>query len=162
MLTSPSTHPLIFQALSYQHIMPLSELLELQASQHRSRTLTCIKSTYRQDQAILTFSLRRLIEALPDVKGRMKRLEGVRLEVDSRQRTVSSLTTTLNKQRATLPPNNTQMRTKGEVSVDSTIRKLTNKDNKLAGLSFTWSPDKTCQTEMKSCTLEVPCIISAC
>ena len=63
----------------------------------------------------------------------MKRLEGVRLEVDSRQRTVTSLTTTLNKQRATLPPNNTQMRTKGEVSVDSTIRKLTNKDNKLAG-----------------------------
>lgn len=63
----------------------------------------------------------------------MKRLEGVRLEVDSRQRTVSSLTTTLNKQRATLPPNNTQMRTKGEVGVDSTIRKLTNKDNKLAG-----------------------------
>ena len=63
----------------------------------------------------------------------MKRLEGVRLEVDSRQRTVSGLTTTLNKQRATLPPNNTQLRTKGEVSVDTTIRKLTNKDNKLAG-----------------------------
>jgi hypothetical protein len=62
----------------------------------------------------------------------MKRLEGVRLEVDSRQRTVSGLTTTLNKQRATLPPSNTQMRTKGEVNVDTTIRKLTNKDNKLA------------------------------
>ena len=64
----------------------------------------------------------------------MKRLEGVRLEVDSRQRTVTGLTTTLNKQRATLPPNNTQMRTKGEVHVDTTIRKLTNKDNKLAGM----------------------------
>ena len=67
----------------------------------------------------------------------MKRLEGVRLEVDSRQRTVNSLTTTLNKQRAGLPPNPTQLRTKGEVSVDQTIRKLTNKDNKLAGVFYT-------------------------
>ena len=63
----------------------------------------------------------------------MKRLEGVRLEVDSRQRTVNGLTTTLNKQRAGLPPNTAQLRSKGEVAVDTTIRKLTNKDNKLAG-----------------------------
>lgn len=73
----------------------------------------------------------------------MKRLEGVRLEVDSRQRTVNGLTTTLNKQRAGLPPNTTQLRTKGELVVDNTIRKLTNKDNKLAGalplLPFPWA-----------------------
>ena len=80
------------------------------------------------------------------MQARMKRLEGVRLEVDSRQRTVNALTTNLNKQRAGLPPNPTQLKTKGEVTVDMTIRKLTNKDNKLAGQS----------------TLKPPCVRGTC
>lgn len=75
------------------------------------------------------------------MQARMKRLEGVRLEVDSRQRTVIALTTNLNKQRAGLPPNPSQVKSKGEMHVDQTIRKLTNKDNKLAGDLLTHPPN---------------------
>ena len=66
----------------------------------------------------------------------MKRLEGVRLEVDSRRRTVDELNRNVNKQRAGLPQNPSSTRTKGEIQVDQTIKKLTHKDSKLTGELF--------------------------
>ncbi len=62
-------------------------------------------------------------------QGRMKRLEGVRLEVDSRRHTVAALGAKIEAQRARLP----QTRSKGEFQMEQTIRKMQHKENKLAG-----------------------------
>jgi len=62
-------------------------------------------------------------------QGRMKRLEGVRLEVDSRRHTVAALGAKIEGQRARLP----QTRSKGEFQMEQTIRKMQHKENKLAG-----------------------------
>jgi hypothetical protein len=59
----------------------------------------------------------------------MKRLEGVRLEVDSRRHTVAALGAKIEGQRARLP----QTRSKGEFQMEQTIRKMQHKENKLAG-----------------------------
>jgi len=58
----------------------------------------------------------------------MKRLEGVRLEVDSRRHTVAALGAKIEGQRARLP----QTRSKGEFQMEQTIRKMQHKENKLA------------------------------
>lgn len=59
----------------------------------------------------------------------MKKLEGVRLEVDSRRRTVMGLGLTIDRQRARLP----QTRHKGEFNLEQTVKKMQHKENKLAG-----------------------------
>lgn len=59
----------------------------------------------------------------------MKRLEGVRLEVDSRRHTVAALGGKIEAQRARLP----HTRSKGEFQMEQTIRKMQHKENKLAG-----------------------------
>ena len=60
---------------------------------------------------------------------RMQRLEGVRLEVDSRRRTVAELARKIDRQRAKLP----QTRSKGEFEMEQTIKKMQHKENKLSG-----------------------------
>ena len=60
----------------------------------------------------------------------MKRLEGVRLEVDSRRHTVADLGQKVNRQRARLP----STRSKGEFTVEQTVRRMQHKENKLAGM----------------------------
>lgn len=62
----------------------------------------------------------------------MKQLEGVRLEVDSRRRTVLGLNSTLEKQRVRLP----ETKAKGEVKLEQVVKKMQHKENKLAGISF--------------------------
>lgn len=61
----------------------------------------------------------------------MNKLEGVRLEVDSRRRTVAELGQKIDKQRARLP----QTKSKGEFDIEQTIKKVQHKENKLAGES---------------------------
>ena len=60
----------------------------------------------------------------------MNKLEGVRLEVDSRRRTVAELGQKIDKQRARLP----QTKVKGEFDIEQTIKKVQHKENKLAGV----------------------------
>ena len=59
----------------------------------------------------------------------MKKLEEIRLEVDSRRRTVADLSAKVEKQRARLP----QTRAKGEDEMQNTIKTMQHKENKLAG-----------------------------
>jgi hypothetical protein len=63
----------------------------------------------------------------------MKRLEEVRLEVDSRRHTVTALGHQIEKQRAKLSPAAGSNAQKVEVQMDQTIRKMQHKENKLAG-----------------------------
>ena len=63
---------------------------------------------------------------------RMKKLEEIRLEVDSRRRTVADLGAKVEKQRARLP----QTRAKGEDEMQNTIKTMQHKENKLAGAAL--------------------------
>jgi len=63
----------------------------------------------------------------------MKKLEQVRLEVDSRRHTVTALGHQIEKQRAKVTPAGTSAAQKVEVQMDQTIRKMQHKENKLAG-----------------------------
>ena len=67
------------------------------------------------------------------LQGRMKRLEEVRLEVDSRRHTVTALGHQIEKQRAKLSPAAGGTQQKVENQIDQTIRKMQHKENKLAG-----------------------------
>ena len=60
----------------------------------------------------------------------MKKLEALRLEVDSRRRTVSALGRKIETQKARLP----QTRAKGEAQLESTIKILQHKEGKLTGM----------------------------
>ena len=62
---------------------------------------------------------------------RMKKLEQVRLEVDSRRHTVSQLAQKIEKQRAKLTA--VGDRAKSEENIEATIRRMQHKENKLAG-----------------------------
>ena len=61
----------------------------------------------------------------------MKKLEQVRLEVDSRRHTVSQLAQKIEKQRNKLTAAGD--RQKGEDNLEATIRRMQHKENKLAG-----------------------------
>lgn len=65
---------------------------------------------------------------------RMKKLEQVRLEVDSRRHTVSQLAQKIEKQRAKLTAAGD--RAKSEETIETTIRRMQHKENKLAGGCF--------------------------
>jgi len=73
--------------------------------------------------------MQRWLTAFATVAARMKRLEGVRLEVDSRRRTVVGLGAAVDAQRLRLP----HTRSKGEWQMEQTIKKMQHKENKLAG-----------------------------
>ncbi len=91
-------------------------------------------------QQTLTFrnfcNLGRQLMELEFLQTRMQRLEGVRLEVDSRRRTVADLARKIDRQRAKLP----QTRSKGEFEMEQTIKKMQHKENKLSGKSSTTAP----------------------
>ena len=74
--------------------------------------------------------MQRWTTAYNTVQARMNKLEGVRLEVDSRRRTVAELGQKIDKQRARLP----QTKSKGEFDIEQTIKRVQHKENKLAGL----------------------------
>ena len=61
----------------------------------------------------------------------MKKLEQVRLEVDSRRHTVAQLAQKIEKQRAKLTAAGD--RQKSEETIETTIRRMQHKENKLAG-----------------------------
>ena len=94
--------------------------------------VSCYDSRCKQRQApgrVRAWGERVVRPAACARQGRMKRLEGVRLEVDSRRHTVAALGAKIEAQRARLP----QTRSKGEFQMEQTIRKMQHKENKLAG-----------------------------
>ena len=86
------------------------------------------KDAAKKVEAEVLAPMARWAAAYTTVATRMKRLEGVRLEVDSRRRTVVSLGTTIDKQRLRLP----HTRSKGEWQMEQTIKRLQHKEAKLA------------------------------
>jgi hypothetical protein len=80
-------------------------------------------------------------ELLAVAQGRMKRLEAVRLEVDSRRHTVTTLTKECDKLRAKLQPGaNGPQASKLEFQIDQSIKKMQHKENKLAGMLLHQAP----------------------
>ena len=86
------------------------------------------KDAAKKVEAEVLAPMARWAAAYTTVATRMKRLEGVRLEVDSRRRTVVSLGTAIDKQRLRLP----HTRSKGEWQMEQTIKRLQHKEAKLA------------------------------
>ena len=92
--------------------------------------------------------MQRWTTAYNTVQARMNKLEGVRLEVDSRRRTVAELGQKIDKQRARLP----QTKVKGEFDIEQTIKKVQHKENKLAGLLMNLFRYSHASTMYRSCT----------
>ncbi|BDA44078.1 hypothetical protein COCOBI_05-2620 [Coccomyxa sp. Obi] len=90
------------------------------------------KDTSKKLEAEVLAPMARWTTAYQTVQGRMKRLEQVRLEVDSRRHTVTALGHAIEKQRAKLAPTGTSSAQKVENQMDQTIRKMQHKENKLA------------------------------
>ncbi|DBA90250.1 hypothetical protein WJX77_010509 [Trebouxia sp. C0004] len=86
------------------------------------------KETAKKLEAEVLAPMQRWTTAYNTVQARMNKLEGVRLEVDSRRRTVAELGQKIDKQRARLP----QTKVKGEFDIEQTIKKVQHKENKLA------------------------------
>lgn len=86
------------------------------------------KDTGKKLEAEVLLPMQRWATAYNTVESRMKKLEALRLEVDSRRRTVSQLGKRVEKQRAKLP----QTRAKGELEMEGTIKTLQHKENKLS------------------------------
>ena len=87
------------------------------------------KDATKKLEAEVLAPMQRWLTAFATVGARMKRLEGVRLEVDSRRRTVVGLGSRVDAQRLRLP----HTRSKGEWQMEQTIKKMQHKENKLAG-----------------------------
>lgn len=92
--------------------------------------MTCDLLQAKKLEAEVLAPMQRWTTAYNTVQARMNKLEGVRLEVDSRRRTVAELGQKIDKQRARLP----QTKVKGEFDIEQTIKKVQHKENKLAGL----------------------------
>ncbi|KAK9808708.1 hypothetical protein WJX72_002336 [[Myrmecia] bisecta] len=86
------------------------------------------KETAKKLEAEVLAPMQRWTTAYNTVQTRMQRLEAVRLEVDSRRRTVTDLARKIDKQRARVP----QKGAKGEFDLDQLIKKQQHKENKLA------------------------------
>jgi hypothetical protein len=86
------------------------------------------RETAKKLEAEVLAPMQRWTTAYNTVQQRMTKLEGVRLEVDSRRRTVAELGMKIDRQRARLP----QTRSKGEFEMEQTIKKMQHKENKLA------------------------------
>ena len=73
------------------------------------------------------------------VQGRMKRLEQVRLEVDSRRHTVNALNHAISTKQGRQPKpgtNPSQSNQRLETQIELTIRRMQHKENKLAGAAL--------------------------
>lgn len=86
------------------------------------------KETGRKLESEVLAPMERWMNAYALVQNRMKKLESLRLEVDSRRRTVSHLGRKVDCQRARLP----QTRAKGEYEMEGTIKVLQHKESKLS------------------------------
>ena len=78
--------------------------------------------------------MERWMNAFSLVQNRMTKLEAVRLEVDSRRRTVAKLGKRVDVQRAQLP----QTRARGEYDMENTIKVLQHKEAKLSACRQVW------------------------
>ena len=86
------------------------------------------KDSSKKLEAEVLAPMARWAAAFAAVSARMKRLEGVRLEVDSRRRTVVALGCRIDRQRLRLP----QTRSKGEWAMEQSIKAMQHKEHKLA------------------------------
>ena len=86
------------------------------------------KDSSKKLEAEVLAPMARWAAAFAAVQARMKRLEGVRLEVDSRRRTVVALGCKIDRQRLRLP----QTRSKGEWAMEQSIKAMQHKEHKLA------------------------------
>ncbi len=86
------------------------------------------KETGKKLESEVLAPMERWLNAFALVHNRMKKLEALRLEVDSRRRTVSKLGKRVDIQRAQLP----QTRARGEYDMENTIKVLQHKEAKLS------------------------------
>ncbi|RMZ54614.1 hypothetical protein APUTEX25_002200, partial [Auxenochlorella protothecoides] len=87
-----------------------------------------VKSAGKLVESEVLAPMERWMNAFVLIQQRMKRLESLRLEVDSRRRTVAKLGKKVDVQRARLP----QTRAKGEYEMENTIKILQHKESKLS------------------------------
>lgn len=85
------------------------------------------KDVSKKLEAEVLAPMQRWTTAYNQVVARMKTLEALRLEVDSRRRTVIELGRKIDKQHAKLP----QTRSKGEIELETTKKTMQHKENKL-------------------------------
>lgn len=86
------------------------------------------KETGKKLESEVLAPMERWMNAYSLVASRMSKLESLRLEVDSRRRTVAKLGKKVDLQRAKLP----QTRARGEYEMESTIKALQHKESKLS------------------------------
>jgi len=86
------------------------------------------KETGKKLESEVLAPMERWMNAFSLVHNRMKKLEALRLEVDSRRRTVARLGKRVDVQRAQLP----QTRARGEYDMENTIKVLQHKEAKLS------------------------------
>ncbi|KAI7839758.1 hypothetical protein COHA_006562 [Chlorella ohadii] len=86
------------------------------------------KETSKKLESEVLAPMERWMNAYNLVQNRMNKLESLRLEVDSRRRTVAKLGKKVDLQRARLP----QTRAKGEYEMENTIKVLQHKESKLS------------------------------
>ncbi|PSC69221.1 TBC1 domain family member 2A [Micractinium conductrix] len=86
------------------------------------------KETSKKLESEVLAPMERWMNAYALVQNRMNKLESLRLEVDSRRRTVGRLGKKVDMQRARLP----QTRAKGEYEMENTIKVLQHKESKLS------------------------------
>lgn len=86
------------------------------------------KETGKKLESEVLAPMERWMNAYNLVQNRMNKLEALRLEVDSRRRTVAKLGKKVDSQRAKLP----QTRAKGEYEMENTIKVLQHKESKLS------------------------------
>lgn len=86
------------------------------------------KETSKKLESEVLAPMERWMNAYALVQNRMNKLEALRLEVDSRRRTVAKLGKRVDLQRAKLP----QTRAKGEYEMENTIKVLQHKESKLS------------------------------
>lgn len=86
------------------------------------------KETGKKLESEVLAPMERWMNAFALVQNRMKKLEALRLEVDSRRRTVARLGKKVDMQRAQLP----QTRARGEYDMENTIKVLQHKEAKLS------------------------------
>ena len=86
------------------------------------------KETGKKIESEVRAPMERWLNAFALVHNRMRKLEALRLEVDSRRRTVSKLGKRVDYQRSQLP----QTRARGEYDMENTIKVLQHKEAKLS------------------------------
>lgn len=86
------------------------------------------KETGKKLESEVLAPMERWLNAFALVQARMKKLEALRLEVDSRRRTVAKLGRRVDNQRSNLP----QTRARGEYDMENTIKVLQHKEAKLS------------------------------